>query len=43
MEETALDGMFWAHVRKILEFTKPIYHMIQFVDTDKPVIGEVYE
>eukprot|EP00253_Pinus_taeda_P006026 PITA_06026 len=43
VEEAALDGMFWAHVRQVLDFTKPIYHMIQFADTDKPVIGEVYE
>ena len=43
VEETAPDGLFWARVREILNFTKPIYNMIRFVDTDKPVIGEVYE
>ena len=43
VEETALDPLFWARVREILSFTKPIYHMIRFADTDKPVIGEVYE
>eukprot|EP00253_Pinus_taeda_P025103 PITA_25103 len=42
VEAVALDGMFWARVRQVLDFTKPIYHMIQFADTDKPVIGEVY-
>ena len=26
-----------------MDFTKPIYHMIRFADTDKPAIGEVYE
>jgi hypothetical protein len=43
VEETALDGLFWARVRQVLQFTKPIYNMIRFADTDKPVIGEVYE
>ena len=43
VEETALDSQIWAHVWQVLEFTKTIYHMIRFVDTDKPVIEEVYE
>jgi len=43
VEEAALDGKFWARVRQVLDFSKPIYHMIQFADIDKPVIGEVYE
>ena len=43
MEEAALDGHFWTSVRQVFDFTKPIYHMIRFADTDKPVIGEVYE
>ena len=43
VEDTVLDGQFWASVKFVLQFTKPIYHMIRFADTDKPVIGEVYE
>ena len=43
VEETTLDGLFWARVREALQFTKSIYTMTCFVDTDKPVIGEVYE
>ena len=43
MEEAALDGQFWTSVKHVLDLTKPIYHMIRFADTDKPVIGEVYE
>ena len=43
VEDTVLDGQFWVSVKFVLQFTKPIYYMIRFVDTDKPVIGEVYE
>ena len=43
VEDTVLDGHFWQQVRYILQFTKPIYIMIWFADTDRPVIGEVYE
>ena len=43
MEDTVLDSQFWTSVKFVLQFTKPIYHMIRFADTDKPVIGEVYE
>jgi len=43
VEETTLNGLFWARVRQVLEFTKPIYNMIRFADIDKPMIGEVYE
>jgi hypothetical protein len=43
VEETVLDAGFWASVKYVLQFTKPIYNMIRFADTDKPVIGEVYE
>jgi hypothetical protein len=43
VEDTVLDGHFWQQVRYILQFTKPIYSMIRFADTNHPVIGEVYE
>ena len=43
LEDTVLDGHFWAHVKYVLYFTKPVYNMIRFADTDQPVIGEVYE
>ena len=43
MEETTLDGLIWAHVRDVLQYTKPIYNMIFFVNTNAPMIGEVYE
>jgi hypothetical protein len=43
VEDTVLDGHFWQQVRYILQFTKPIYIMIRFADTNRLVIGEVYE
>jgi len=43
VEDTVLDGHFWQQVWYILQFTKPIYIMIRFADTNLPVIGEVYE
>jgi hypothetical protein len=43
VKETVLDSQFWSQVRFVLEFTKPIYYMIKFADSDRPIIGEVYE
>jgi hypothetical protein len=33
----------FSQVRYVLQFTKPIYNMIKFSDSDRPIIGEVYE
>ena len=43
VEDTVLDGQFCASIKYVLQFTNPIYCMIRFANTDKPVIGEVYE
>jgi hypothetical protein len=43
VKETILNSQFWSQVRYVLQFTKPIYHMIKFVDSDRPIIVEVYE
>jgi hypothetical protein len=43
VKETVLDSQFWSQVRYVLQFTKPIYHMIKFADSDWLIIGEVYE
>jgi hypothetical protein len=43
VEDIVLDGQFRQQVRYVLQFTKPIYSMIWFVDLEKPVIGKVYE
>jgi hypothetical protein len=42
MKETVLDSDFWSQVWYVLQFTKPINHMIKFTDLDRPIIGEVY-
>ena len=42
-KDTILDILFWSQVKYVLQFTKPIYYMIKFGDSDKPIIGEVYE
>jgi hypothetical protein len=43
VKNTVLDSQFWTQVRYVLQFTKPIYNMIKFSDSDRPIIGEVYE
>ena len=43
VEDIVLDGHFWAQVKYVLQFTKPVYNMIRFADIDQVVIGEVYE
>eukprot|EP00253_Pinus_taeda_P014544 PITA_14544 len=43
VKDTVPDSYFWEHVKHVLQFTKPIYYMIKFADSDRPVIGEVYE
>jgi hypothetical protein len=43
VKEIVLDSQFWSQVQYVLQFTKPIYDMIKFADSDRPIIGEVYE
>jgi hypothetical protein len=40
VKETVLDNQFWSRGRYVLQFTKPIYNMIKFADSDRPIIGE---
>jgi hypothetical protein len=42
-KHTILDSHFWTQIKFVLQFTKPIYNMIQFANSDRPIIGEVYE
>jgi len=43
VEDTVLDSEFWKSVKYVLQITKPIYYIIRFADTYKPMIGEVYD
>jgi hypothetical protein len=43
VKETVMNSQFWSQVRYVLQFTKLIYHMIKFVDSNRSIIGEVYE
>lgn len=38
-----MDDEFWRGANRVLKITKHIYAMIRFCDSDKAVIGEVYE
>jgi hypothetical protein len=42
-KDTVLDSYFWSQVKYVLRFTKPIYNMIWFADSDRLAIGEVYD
>ena len=43
VEGTIFYGQFWEQVRYVLQFTKPVYSMIRFANTNQWAIGEVYE
>jgi hypothetical protein len=42
-KDTVIYISFWSRVKYVLQFTKPIYNMNRFADSDWLVIGEVYE
>jgi hypothetical protein len=43
VKETVLDSQFWSQVQYVLQFTEPIYNMIKLADSNRQIIGEVYE
>lgn len=43
VQETVMNDDFWRKAKRVLRITKPIYRMLRFCDSDKAVIGEVYE
>ncbi|CAL5373759.1 unnamed protein product [Camellia sinensis] len=43
VQQTIMDDDFWKKSKQVLKFTKHIYKMLRFSDSDKAVIGEVYE
>ncbi|XP_058228011.1 uncharacterized protein LOC131336244 [Rhododendron vialii] len=38
-----MNDDFWRKAKRILRITKPIYKMLRFSDTNKAIIGKVYE
>jgi hypothetical protein len=42
-EDIVLHRHFWSQVWYVLQFTDPIYCMIKFADSDRPITHEVYE
>ncbi|KAK3014284.1 hypothetical protein RJ639_009691 [Escallonia herrerae] len=42
-QQTIMDDDFWRKCERLVKFTKLIYKMIRFFDSDKAIIGEVYE
>ncbi|XP_024016255.1 uncharacterized protein LOC112089734 [Eutrema salsugineum] len=43
VKEKIVNDNWWEKVSYILDFTRPIYDMIRFCDTDKPCLHLVYE
>ncbi|XP_010412735.1 PREDICTED: uncharacterized protein LOC104699084 [Camelina sativa] len=43
VKEKIVDDDWWEKVSYIIDFTRPIYDMIRFCDTDKPCLHLVYE
>ncbi|OVA06539.1 hypothetical protein BVC80_1739g23 [Macleaya cordata] len=43
VKNTILNEDFWHKTKTILSFVKPIWEMIRFCDSDKAVMGEVYQ
>ena len=43
MKAKILSDDWWEQVSYIIDFTRPIYEMIRFCDTDKPCLHLVYE
>lgn len=38
-----LDEDWWAQIDYLLSFTEPIYTLIRRCDTDKPILGDIYD
>ncbi|XP_059628538.1 uncharacterized protein LOC132271233 [Cornus florida] len=43
IKKIVLDDEFWKDLKFVLSFTKPIWNMIRFCDSDRAVVGEVYQ
>ncbi|CAL1355405.1 unnamed protein product [Linum trigynum] len=42
VKNTILDADFWLKLKLVLSFTRPIWKMISFCNSDKAIVGEVY-
>ena len=38
-----LDDLWWEKVDLVIQIMEPIISLLQFADTDQPILGEVYE
>ena len=43
VKDTMLDDVWWERVDLLIQIMDPIISLLQFVDTDQPILGEVYE
>jgi hypothetical protein len=43
VKDTVLDDAWWERVDLTIKIMEPIISLLQFADTDKPILGEVYE
>ena len=43
VKDTVLDDDWWERVDLTLKIMDPIISLLRFADTDKPILGEVYE
>ena len=42
MEQTTKDGAFWSSLRVIRSFMEPVAKLLQFSESNAPVMGEIY-
>jgi hypothetical protein len=43
VKDTVLDDAWWERVDLTIKIMEPIISLLRFADTDKPILGEVYE
>ena len=43
MKDTVVDDAWWERVDLIIRIMDPIISLLRVADTDKPILGEVYE
>ena len=43
VKDTMLDDIWWEKVDLVIQIMEPIISSLRFADTDRPILGEVYE